>query len=79
MYSFDTSRIYFDCTNFYFEIDREDDFRRKGLAKENRKDPIVGLGLLLDARQIPILIKQLPEIEQVWVLLKNDYRDESVC
>lgn len=134
-YPFDTSRTYFDCTNFYFEIDREDDFRRKGPSKENRKDPIVGLGLLLDAHQIPIgmklfpgnesekpvirsviddlkrrnslsgktiqvadkglncsenilhaikagdgylfskSVKQLPETERVWLLLKNDYRD----
>jgi hypothetical protein len=56
----DTSTTYFDCTNFYFEIDREDDFRRKGPSKENRKDPIVGLGLLLDARQIPIGMKMYP-------------------
>jgi hypothetical protein len=56
----DTSKTYFDCTNFYFEIDREDDFRRKGPSKENRKDPIVGMGLLLDARQIPIGMKMYP-------------------
>jgi hypothetical protein len=33
----DTSRSYFDCTNFYFEIDREDDLRRKGVEQRNRK------------------------------------------
>ena len=54
IYGLDTSKTYFDCTNFYFEIDREDDFRRKGPNKENRKDPIIGLGLLLDNNQIPI-------------------------
>lgn len=59
-YSLNTERTYFDCTNFYFEIDREDDFRRKGPNKENRKDPIVGLGLLLDANQIPIGMKIYP-------------------
>jgi transposase len=135
MYQFDTSHTYFDCTNFYFEIDKEDDFRKKGPSKENRKEPIVGLGLLLDANQIPIgmklfpgnqsekpvirniiddlkkrnsvsgrtiqiadkglncaeniyhalkngdgyifskSVKQLPETEKTWVLLKNDYRD----
>ena len=56
-YKFDTSHTYFDCTNFYFEIDREDDFRRKGPSKENRHEPLVGLGLLLDANQIPIGMK----------------------
>lgn len=60
MYKFDTSHTYFDCTNFYFEIDKEDAFRKKGPSKENRKEPIVGLGLLLDANQIPIGMKLFP-------------------
>ena len=60
LYRFDTSHTYFDCTNFYFEIDKEDDFRKKGPSKENRKEPIVGLGLLLDANQIPIGMKLFP-------------------
>ena len=60
LYPLDTSHTYFDCTNFYFEIDREDDLRRKGPSKENRKEPIVGMGLLLDAHQIPIGMKLYP-------------------
>ena len=136
-YGIDTSKSYFDCTNFYFEIDREDDFRRKGPSKEYQKSPIVGLGLLLDAHQIPIgmkmfpgnesekpvirevishlkqqhsitgktihvadkglncakniafsrkngdgylfskSVKALPEIEKVWVLLEQDYKDKK--
>lgn len=59
-YKLDTAHTYFDCTNFYFEIDREDGFRRKGPSKENRKEPIVGLGLLLDAHQLPIGMKMYP-------------------
>lgn len=59
-YKFDTSNTYFDCTNFYFEIDREDDFRKKGCSKENRMNPIVGLGLLLDSNQIPMAMKVYP-------------------
>lgn len=59
-YPLDTSTTYFDCTNFYFEIDKEDEYRRKGPSKENRKDPIIGLGLLLDANQIPIGMKFYP-------------------
>ena len=51
---------YFDCTNFYFEIDKEDDIRKKGPSKENRKEPLLSLGLLLDARQIPIGLKLFP-------------------
>ena len=60
LYKFDTTTTYFDCTNFYFEIDKEDEFRRKGPSKENRKEPIVGLGLLLDSHQIPIGMKLFP-------------------
>lgn len=60
LYSFDISHTYFDCTNFYFEIDKEDDFRKKGPSKENRKEPLVGLGLLLDANQIPLGMKLFP-------------------
>ncbi len=71
MYSFHTSHTYFDCTNFYFEIDREDDFRRKGPSKENRKDPIVGMGLLLDANQIPMGMKLYPGNESEKPVLRN--------
>lgn len=60
IYGLDTSETYFDCTNFYFEIDREDDFRKKGPSKEGRKDPLIGLGLLLDSNQIPIGLKMYP-------------------
>ena len=70
-YYLDTSRTYFDCTNFYFEIDREDDFRKKGPSKENRKDPIIGLGLLLDADQIPIGMKMYPGNESEKPLLRK--------
>lgn len=70
-YPFDTSHTYFDCTNFYFEIDREDDFRLKGPSKENRKAPIVGLGLLLDASQIPIGMKMYPGNESEKPVLRN--------
>ena len=56
-FGIDTSRTYFACTNFDFEIDREDDFRKKGPSKENKKKPIVGLGLLLDSNQIPLGMK----------------------
>lgn len=59
-YPFDTSHSYFDCTNFYFEIDKEDHFRLKGPSKENKKEPIVGMGLLLDVNQIPIGMKMYP-------------------
>lgn len=70
-YPFDTSHTYFDCTNFYFEIDREDSFRMKGPSKENKKEPIVGLGLLLDSRQIPVGMKMYPGNESEKPVLRN--------
>lgn len=71
IYPFDTSHTYFDCTNFYFEIDKEDDLRRKGPSKENKKEPIVGLGLLLDAHQIPIGMKIYPGNESEKPVIRN--------
>ena len=71
MYKFDTSHTYFDCTNFYFEIDKEDDFRKKGPSKENRKEPIVGLGLLLDANQIPVGMKLFPGNQSEKPVIRN--------
>ena len=70
-FGLDTSKTYFDCTNFYFEIDREDDFRRKGPSKEGRKEPIVGLGLLLDHDQIPIGMKMYPGNESEKPVLRD--------
>lgn len=75
MYKFDTSHTYFDCTNFYFEIDKEDAFRRKGPSKENRKEPIVGLGLLLDADQIPIGMKLFPGNQSEKPVIRNIIQD----
>lgn len=70
-YQFDSSHTYFDCTNFYFEIDKEDDFRKKGPSKENRKEPIVGMGLLLDAHQVPIGMKLFPGNESEKPVIRN--------
>ena len=71
VFGLDVSKSYFDCTNFYFEIDREDDFRRKGPSKENKKDPIVGLGLLLDRNQIPIGMKMYPGNESEKPIIRD--------
>ncbi len=71
VFGINTEKTYFDCTNFYFEIDREDDFRRKGPSKEQRKDPLVGLGLLLDNNQIPIGMKMYPGNESEKPVLRE--------
>ena len=56
----ETDVNFFDCTNYYFEIDLEDDIRRKGPSKENRRCPIVGQALLLDKEQIPLGMLMYP-------------------
>lgn len=55
-----TSINYFDCTNYYFEIDLEDEIRRKGPCKEERHTPIIGQALLLDQEQIPLGMMMYP-------------------
>jgi len=56
----DTTVVYFDVTNFYFEIDKEDGFRMRGKSKEGRSDPIVQMGLAMDADGIPLCFKTFP-------------------
>jgi transposase len=56
-YSRDTSLVYYDLTNYYFEIDQQDDFRKKGICKEHRPDPIVQMGLFMDRNGIPVSYK----------------------
>jgi Transposase len=52
--------IYYDVTNYYFEIDLEDDLRKKGVSKEHRPNPIVQLGLASDADGLPISYEVFP-------------------
>lgn len=56
----DTSLMYFDVTNFHFEIDKTDDFRKRGKEKNNRPDPIVQMALAMDADGIPLYYKLFP-------------------
>lgn len=53
-YGRDTSLIYYDVTNYYFETDDQTDFLRKGVSKEHRPNPIVQMGLFMDNNAIPI-------------------------
>ena len=52
--------IYYDCTNFYFEIDAAEDDKQFGHSKENRPLPIVGMGLFMDMDGIPISFSIYP-------------------
>jgi transposase len=60
LYGRETDIVYYDVTNYYFEIDKQDDLRRRGAEKNNRKDPIVQMGLLMDKRSLPISYKIYP-------------------
>lgn len=53
-YGRDTSLIYYDVTNYYFETDEQTDLLRKGVSKEHRPNPIVQMGLFMDNNAIPI-------------------------
>lgn len=49
-----TGVIYYDCTNYYFEIEKEDSLRRYGRSKEHRPNPIVQMGMFMDADGLPL-------------------------
>ena len=46
--------VYYDCTNYFFDIDNEDDLRKYGISKEHRPNPIVGMGLFMDGDGLPL-------------------------
>lgn len=52
--------VYFDCTNYYFEIDLPFEDKQKGPSKELKPDPIIGQALLLDANLIPLGMQMYP-------------------
>lgn len=49
--------VFYDVTNYYFEIDDNDDFRKKGVCKEHRPNPIVQMGLFMDSLGLPMCYK----------------------
>ena len=50
----DTSVIYYDCTNFFFESTKETELRKPGASKENRRTPIVQMGIFMDSDGLPL-------------------------
>lgn len=60
LYQRDTSLIYYDVTNYYFETDKTDDFKERGVSKEHRTNPIVQMGLFMDNKGIPITYELFP-------------------
>ena len=55
-----TKILYYDCTNYYFEIEQADCLRKYGKSKENRPNPIVQMGLFMDADGIPLAFDIFP-------------------
>jgi hypothetical protein len=53
-YGSDTSIVYYDVTNYYFEINKADGLRMYGRPKQNRKKPVVQMGLAMDRDGIPL-------------------------
>lgn len=70
--------VYFDCTNYYFEIDLENDFLKNGPGKENRKVPLMGQALLLDGDQIPLDTEFYPGNESEKPYLRKRIEDMKV-
>jgi len=50
----DTRVLFYDCTNFYFEMEREAGLKQYGYSKEHRPNPIVQMGLFMDGNGIPL-------------------------
>ena len=59
-YQRDFGNVFFDCTNYYFEIDLPYQDKQKGPSKENRHDPVIGQALLLDADLVPVAMQMYP-------------------
>lgn len=50
----DTTILYYDCSNFYFEVEQASGLRQYGVSKEHRPNPIVEIGLFMDAKGYPL-------------------------
>lgn len=77
-----TELVYYDVTNYYFEIDKQDEIRKKGVSKEHRPDPIVQMGLLMDTKGIPIMYDLFPgninDCETLLPILEKVKKDYEV-
>lgn len=52
--------LYYDCSNYYFEIEQEDGMKKYGKSKEHRPNPIVQMGLFMDGDGIPLAFSIFP-------------------
>jgi transposase len=54
VYSRKKGILYYDCTNYFFEIEQEEGLKQYGVSKEHRPNPIVQMGLFMDSDGIPL-------------------------
>lgn len=52
--------LYYDCSNYYFEIEQEDGSKKYGKSKEHRPNPIIQMGLFMDGDGIPLAFSLFP-------------------
>ena len=52
--------LFYDCTNYYFEIEQEDGIKRYGKSKEHRPNPIIQMGMFMDGDGIPLAFSVFP-------------------
>lgn len=52
--------LYYDCSNYYFEIEQENDCKKYGKSKEHRPNPIIQMGLFMDGDGIPLAFSLFP-------------------
>lgn len=62
--------LYYDCTNYYFEIELEEEMKKYGKSKEHRPNPIVTMGLFMDADGIPLAFDLFPGNQNEQLTLK---------
>lgn len=62
--------LYYDCTNYYFEIESEEEMKKYGKSKEHRPNPIVTMGLFMDADGIPLAFDLFPGNQNEQLTLK---------
>lgn len=55
-----TRIIYFDCTNYYFDINEETELQKYGKGKDGKAKPLVGMGLFMDSNGLPIAMNIFP-------------------
>lgn len=80
LYGRTTELVYYDVTNYYFEIDEQDEMKKRGVSKEHRPDPIIQMGLFMDTMGIPISYRLFPgntndceTVRPMLTRLKRDY------